>query len=75
MDFLGIGGWGILIIIIIALLVYGPARIVEVARTLGKIVRTLKDTTSGLTAQITKELEAQEKTKAAKTTDEVKKVL
>jgi sec-independent protein translocase protein TatA len=75
MDFLGIGGWEIFIIIIIALLVYGPGKIVEVARTLGKIVRNLKDVTSSLTAQITKELDVQEKTKATKTTDEIKKVM
>ena len=74
MDFLGIGGWELLIILIIALLIYGPARIVEVARNLGKIVRMLKNTTSTLTAQISKEMEEQEKNKPAKT-GEVKKIL
>jgi sec-independent protein translocase protein TatA len=74
MDFLGIGGWEIFLILIVALLIYGPGRIVEVARSLGKIVRTLKNTTSALTAQISKELEEQEKSKTTKV-DEVKKVL
>lgn len=74
MDFLGIGGWEIFLILIVALLIYGPGRIVQVARNLGKIVRTLKNATSSLTAQISKEMEEQEKIKAAKT-DEAKKVL
>jgi Tat protein translocase TatB subunit len=74
MDFLGIGGWEIFLILIVALLIYGPGRIVEVARSLGKIVRTLKNTTSALTAQISKEMEEQEKSKTTKV-EEVKKVL
>ena len=74
MDFLGIGGWEIFLILIVALLIYGPGRIVEVARNLGKIVRTLKNATTNLTAQISKEMEEQEKVKAAKA-DEAKKVL
>jgi Tat protein translocase TatB subunit len=74
MDFLGIGGWEIFLILIVALLIYGPGRIVEVARSLGKIVRTLKNTTSALTAQISKEMEEQEKSKTTKA-EEVKKVL
>jgi sec-independent protein translocase protein TatA len=75
MDFLGIGGWEIFLIMIIAILIYGPGRIVEVARNLGKIVRTLKNATSNLTAQISKEMEEQEKVKAEKRTDDAKKVL
>jgi sec-independent protein translocase protein TatA len=74
MDFLGIGGWEIFLILIVALLIYGPGRMVEVARSLGKIVRTLKNTTSALTAQISKEMEEQEKSKTIKA-EEVKKVL
>jgi sec-independent protein translocase protein TatA len=73
MDFLGIGGWEIFLILIVALLIYGPGRIVEVARNLGKIVRTLKNATSTITAQISKELEDQEKSKPARA-DEVKKI-
>jgi Sec-independent protein translocase protein TatA len=74
MDFLGIGGWEVFLILIVALLIYGPGRIVGVARNLGKIVRTLKNTTSALTAQISKEMEEQEKAKADNS-GEVKKVL
>jgi Sec-independent protein translocase protein TatA len=74
MDFLGIGGWEIFLILIVALLIYGPGRIVGVARNLGKFVHTLKNASSVLTAQISKEMEEQEKSKTA-SPDEGKKVL
>jgi Tat protein translocase TatB subunit len=72
MDFLGIGGWEIFLIIIVALFLWGPGRIVEISRTLGKIVGNLKKMTSELTTQITqeldvsKELEEQKKNEMAK---------
>ena len=61
MDFLGIGGWEVLLILVIAVLVLGPEKIVEFGRTLGKMARTLKKATSDLTAQVTKEVKEQEK--------------
>ncbi len=61
MDFLGIGGWEVLLILIIAVIIWGPGRVVEVGRTLGKIVRTLKKASSDLTAQVAREIEEQEK--------------
>lgn len=61
MDFLGIGGWEVLVILVLALIVLGPGRIVEVGRTLGKIMRALKKATFDLTATVTKEIEEQGK--------------
>ncbi len=61
MNILGIGGWEILAILVIALIVLGPGRVTEVGRTLGKTVRTLKKASSDLTAQVTRELEEPEK--------------
>ena len=60
-DFFGIGFGEILLILIIALLIWGPGRIVEIGRTLGKIVRTLREASSDLTARVTEELEKEEK--------------
>lgn len=60
MDFLGIGGWEILLILIIALIIWGPGRAAEIGRTLGKMLRVLKRATSELTAQVSKEIEEQE---------------
>jgi TatA/E family protein of Tat protein translocase len=50
MDFEGIDGWVIFLIIIIVLILFGPGKIVSVARTLGKVVHSLKKMTSDLTA-------------------------
>jgi len=61
MDFLGMGMGEILLILVVALIIWGPERITEIGRTLGKMVRTLKKATFDLTAQITKETEEQEK--------------
>ncbi len=61
MDFLGIGGWEVLLIFIIILIIWGSGRLVEISRTLGKMMRALRKVTSDLTAQVSKEIEEQEK--------------
>ncbi len=61
MDFFGIGMGEVLLILIIALIIWGPGRVIEIGSTLGKMVRNLKKVTSDLTAQVTKELEKEEK--------------
>ncbi len=61
MDFFGIGMGEVLLILVVALIIWGPRRIVEIGRTLGKIVRTLRNASSNLTAQVTRELEKEEK--------------
>jgi TatA/E family protein of Tat protein translocase len=71
MDFLGMGGWEIILILIIVLLLWGPGKIVEIARTLGKIVHTLKNTSSLITTQITKEMEEQKKENPSKPEDHI----
>ena len=61
MGFLDIGIWEILLVLIVALVIWGPGRIVEIGRKLGRIVRTLRKASFDLTTQVTKELEAGEK--------------
>ncbi len=61
MDFLGIGGLEVLLILVVAVIIMGPGKVAEVGRTLGKLARTLKKATFDLTSQVTKELEDQEK--------------
>jgi len=61
MDFLGMGLGEILLILVVALIIWGPGRIVEIGRTLGKIARTLKKASFDLTSQITKEIEDTDK--------------
>ncbi len=60
MGFFGIGMGEILLVLVIALIIWGPGRIVEIGRTLGKMVHTLRKVGSDLTAQVTKELEEEE---------------
>ena len=57
MDFFGIGFGELLLILILALIVWGPRRLPEIARTLGKMARTLKRASSDLTAEMTREIE------------------
>lgn len=70
MDFLGIGGWEILLILVVAVIIWGPGRIVEIGRTLGKVARNLKKASYDFTAQIDKELEEQKKESPPPPTDE-----
>ncbi len=57
MDFFGIGIGEILLVLIISLIIWGPGRMVEIARTLGKLMHTLRKATSDLTATVTKEID------------------
>ena len=55
MDFFGIGVLELAFILVVALLVLGPNRMVDVARTLGKHVRELQRATSELPRLLTLE--------------------
>ena len=61
MEFFGMGMAEILLILVVALIIWGPGRIAEIGRTLGKMTRALKKATFDLTTQVTKEIEGQEK--------------
>ncbi|MFC1940802.1 twin-arginine translocase TatA/TatE family subunit [Chloroflexota bacterium] len=65
MDFFGMGMGEILLILVVALIIWGPGRIVEIGRTLGKIVRSLRKASFDLTTQITKELEEEKKDRSS----------
>lgn len=58
MDFFGIGGWEILLILVITLIVLGPGKIPEIARTLGRTIRAIRKASSDLTVAVTRELES-----------------
>ncbi len=56
-------GFGeILLILIVALIIFGPGKIPEIAQTLGKTVRAFRKATPDLTTAVTKELSTEEKT-------------
>ena len=67
MDLFGIGPLEILIVLLIAYLVLGPARMVEIARSLSNFVRELRQATSELPDLLAIEEASQ---KAATTSDE-----
>ena len=58
MGFLGIGTWEILLILVLALIILGPGKLTEFARTLGKTVRAIRKASTDLTTTITRELDA-----------------
>ena len=61
MGLFDIGTGELLLILIVALIVLGPGRIVEVGRTLGKMMRNLRKATSELTTAVTKEIDSTKK--------------
>ena len=67
MDFMAVGTSEILMILLVAILVVGPNRIVEVARTIGKVMRNLRKASFDLTSTITKELDEEKETHSPST--------
>ena len=57
MNFGGIGGGELLVILVIALIVFGPGRLTEVASSLGKALREFRKMSQDLTVELQKELE------------------
>jgi Sec-independent protein translocase protein TatA len=58
MDFFGIGPLEILLIFVLAIILLGPGKITEVARTLGKVVRTIKKAGSDITLAVSNEVQS-----------------
>ena len=63
MGFSGIGIWEIVLVFIVIILILGPHRLPEIAKTLGRAFRFIKSASSDLSTSITKEIE---ETKSAK---------
>lgn len=68
MGFLDMGPLEILLILVIALIIWGPGKIPEVARTLGRTVSSLRKATADLTTVVTKELDVEDHPPQPKTT-------
>lgn len=57
MDFFGIGPGELLLILAVALIIFGPGRLPELARNLGKMIREFRKATSEVTREFTVEVE------------------
>ncbi|MBE0481443.1 MAG: twin-arginine translocase TatA/TatE family subunit [Dehalococcoidia bacterium] len=60
MEFLGMGALEIAVILIVAFIVFGPKKLPEIARNLGKAMRAFRKAAFELTAEVTKEFEEDE---------------
>ena len=74
MNFLDMGFWEILLIIVVALIIWGPGKIPEIARNLGKFMNAMKKMSFDLTTQVRKEMELEEK-KTSSTTGSKEKTV
>ncbi len=72
MDFMSVGASEILMILLVAILVVGPNRVVELARTFGKIMRTIKKASFDLTSAVSREIDLENKEKPESTTTDKK---
>ncbi|MCM3572433.1 MULTISPECIES: twin-arginine translocase TatA/TatE family subunit [Mesobacillus] len=61
--FSNIGFPGLILILVIALIIFGPNKLPEIGRAVGKSMREFKNATSGLTDDIKKEMGEDEKDK------------
>jgi Tat protein translocase TatB subunit len=60
-DFLNVGPWELVVVLIIAILVAGPERMVEIARSLGRVSRQLRSLSREFTTALQAEIQAAEK--------------
>ena len=77
MNFLDLGWQELVLILVVVLIVFGPAKVTEIGKTLGRTVRAFKRATSNFTAQMTREIEGEHSSKPeekkASETDKLKK--
>ncbi len=57
-------------VLLVALLVVGPNKVVEMASTLGKVMRSIRKASSELTAAVTREMELDDQEKPPPDTPE-----
>lgn len=63
MDFLGMGTGEFLLVLFIALLIFGPEKLPGMARTFGRIVRQFKQASDDFTRQVAHEVDSVEAAK------------
>jgi TatA/E family protein of Tat protein translocase len=61
MNFLGMGPGELLVILVLALIIFGPRRLPEIGQSLGKSIREFREASQQITSQFTDELQAASK--------------
>ena len=64
----------ILLVLVVALIIWGPGKIPEIARNLGKFMSAMKKMSFDLTTQVRKEMELEEKKTSSSTSSQEKTV-
>lgn len=67
MNFFDMGMFEILVVLTVAILIFGPGRIPAVARQLGQWMRAFKRVSTDLTKEFAKALDAEDKTTSTST--------
>lgn len=57
MEFLGVGPMELMLILVIALIVFGPDRLPEIGAGIGKALREFKEMSQGITSEINREFQ------------------
>jgi sec-independent protein translocase protein TatA len=56
MDFLGIGPFEVLLILLIAFIIFGPQKLIEMSKTAGKTMKELSRSASALNEKLNQEI-------------------
>ena len=68
-----IGVPGLILILVMALIVFGPAKLPQLGRAVGQTLREFKDSTKGVMDDVTEEFQLEEKPKEKKEIELAKK--
>lgn len=79
----GLGPAEVILVLVIALIVFGPGRLPEIGQALGKSIREFRDASSEITQELSREIEATERaargetesTKQGKPTDATREIV
>jgi Sec-independent protein translocase protein TatA len=61
MDFLGMGPMEVGVVLLVAFLIWGPEKVIEISRSLGRIVHNLKKAAGDFSTQLNQELDQEKK--------------
>ena len=69
MDFFGIGPLEIILVLIIGLIIFGPGKLPQIGRDVGKALRSFKKAASDISAEMSREMKELEEKEQDKKSD------